>query len=231
MRYQKTLKSIAQVLMICILNLYVFCSLPGTTVLAQTPNPKVATGLLNIFGTRDVLLNGNKVSDGATVLSGGEIQVQDSGSAAVTLDRLGRLDVGCRSAVRLTFTMGQIEVTVLSGYARLVTNQGVTGTLIAPDGQAFKTDPALATSAVATTTPNPCGPLGIPTVGGAAGAGVAGAGTAGATGLFGLGALATAALIGGGVVAAAAIAYAVTGGTECNNLTAQTVSNVTPCNP
>jgi len=223
-RYQKTLKSVAFALICCLANLFVFSSMPGATVLAQTSNSQMVTGVLDISGTRDVLLNGNKVSDGATVLSGSEIKVQDTSSAAVTFDRLGKLAVGCRSTVRLTFTMSQIEVTVLSGYARLVTNQGVTGALINPDGQVFKTDSALATSAVATTAPNPCGQCCIPTVGGAAGAG-----TAGATGLFGLGALATAALIGGGVVAAAAIAYAVR--TRCNDLPAQAVSNVRPCNP
>ena len=225
-RYQKTLKSVAFALICCLANLFVFSSMPGATVLAQTSNSQMVTGVLDISGTRDVLLNGNKVSDGATVLSGSEIKVQDTSSAAVTFDRLGKLAVGCRSTVRLTFTMSQIEVTVLSGYARLVTNQGVTGALINPDGQVFKTDSALATSAVATTAPNPCGQLGIATVGGAAGAGGAGAGTAGATGLFGLGAVATAALIGGVVVAAAVIAYEVRKKPKCKDLR---VSEVRPC--
>ena len=230
--YKNMSKSITIALIYCLISLYIFSGVPGGVVFAQTSASQTTTGVLEISGSKYVLLNENKTPRGTTVLTGAKIETQNNNGAMVNFDRLGRLEIGCRSSVRLTYSQDQIEATVLSGYARLVTNQGVSGTLITPDNQTLKTDPSLPTSTVETATANACGPLVFPT--GAAAAGAAGAATAGVAttgGLFGLGAVSTALIFIGAPVAGVAIALAARNGPPCDRLPIQAVSNVRACNP
>lgn len=222
--HQNLFRSMTVGLIYCLVSFYIFSATPGSIVSAQTPASQMVTGILDISGAKFVLLNGNKTPKGTTVLSGAQLETENANGAMVTFDRLGRIEVGCRSSVKLNFTAERVEVTVLSGFARLVTNQGIMGTLITPDAMELKTDASLPTSTVETSTQNPCGPLvfaAVPAAGAAAGVATTG-------GLFGLGWVATAILAIAAPVTAAAIVVAAAGGSSCDP---QAVSNVIPCSP
>ncbi len=115
--------------------------------------------------------------------------------------------------MKVSYGPNLIEVTVISGYARLQANKGVKGTLMWSGGKPRRTDPSLTKSSVDSGVPNVCGPIG------------AAPAVAGTAGLLGIGTAGTALLFGGAGVIIVAILVA-SGGTPCPPLT---ISNVQPC--
>lgn len=187
----------------------------GTPVSVRSQVPSAAqpgNGIIDVKGS--VTINGIDAVDGAVVFSDSRIEAGANSSAAISFPGKALVDLGCNSVIRVSFGSNTVDVTVISGYARLTTYRGTTGTLMWSGGKPQKTDPTASNSSVDSGVDNVCGPIGeVP----------------GPGGLWGLGSLGTALLLGG--VGAGIIAIAVAAkGPRCDQLPSQAVSNVRPCN-
>lgn len=216
--YQKMYRLVTAAIIYCLLSVCILNTVPGGSVLAQTPASQTSSQILEITGGNYILLNNNRVPEGTTVPTGAQIQTEGAKRALIRFERLGSLEIGCRSSLTLAYTNDQVEVTVLSGYAQLTTNQGVSGTIILPGGRTVKTDSSLPTSTVETLDKNPCAavPPGAVATGGGAAAG----------GLFGLGTLTTILL--GGAVGLTVAGFIIAGETDPVCGPPQAVSPVFP---
>jgi hypothetical protein len=113
-----------------------------------------APTLMGTLRTRDnkpVLVNGNKVSSGTTILSGARIQSPNKVGATVDLASLGRLDFAPDTDFVVTFDAGKVSVRLKAGYVVLTTRKGISGIVTTPDGKAFETDSSKLSSVVART--------------------------------------------------------------------------------
>jgi hypothetical protein len=97
-------------------------------------------GRLSSVGYGKVIVNGNEVFSGTTILSGAQIQTPDTTAAIVSLGSAGKLDIAPKTSLTLTFDRSSVVVNVVSGDALLTTNAGVKGLLTAPDGQTKTAD-------------------------------------------------------------------------------------------
>ena len=182
------------------------------SVRSQTPSAsQPVNGILSVHGK--VTLNGIDAVDGTIVFSDSRIETKEDSSANVNLPGMANVDIGCSSVVKISFGQNLVEVTVISGYARLLANKGVKGTLTWSGGKPRRTDPSMTTSAVDSGIPNVCGPIG----------------KKGNGGLWGLGTLGTALLFGGAAAVVAAIIIA-REGPPCDQIPLPAISNVRPCN-
>lgn len=108
-------------------------------------------GTLRTRDNKPVLVNGNKVSSGTTILSGARIQSPDKVGATVDLASLGRLDFAPNTDFVVTFDAGKVTVRLRAGYVVLTTRKGISGIVTTPDGKAFETDPSKVSSVIART--------------------------------------------------------------------------------
>jgi hypothetical protein len=185
----------------------------GTSLSVKAQDPSASqpvNGVLTLKGS--VTLNGIDAVDSTVVFSDSRLETKEDSSASVKIPGIGIVDIGCSSVVKVSYGRNQVEVTVISGYARLVANKGVEGTLMWSGGKPRRTDPSMTTSTVDSGVPNVCAPA-----------------AARNGGLWGLGTAGTALLLGGGGAVAVAIIIA-THGPPCDRLPSQAVSNVRPCN-
>jgi hypothetical protein len=158
-----------------------------------------APSIMGTLRTRDnkpVLVNGNKVNSGTTIVSGSRIQSPEKTGATVEIASLGRLDFAPKTDFVVTFEASKITVRLKAGYVVLTTKQGISGIVTTPDGKAFETDSSKLSSVVARTAgalgPEASVPIGAAgglstgaaaaTVGGAGAAVVGGAAAAGSNG-------------------------------------------------
>lgn len=153
-------------------------------------------GTLRTRDNKPVLVNGNKVSSGTTILSGARIQSPDKVGATVDLASLGRLDFAPNTDFVVIFDASKITVRLKAGYVVLTTRKGISGIVTTPDGKAFETDSSKLSSVIARTAgaqgPEASVPIGAAggistgaaagTVGGAGAAVVGGAAAAGSNG-------------------------------------------------
>jgi hypothetical protein len=156
----------------------------------------ILMGTLRTRDNKPVLVNGNKVSSGTTILSGARIQSPAKTGATVDLPALGRLDFAPNTDFIITFDVSKISVRLKAGYVVLTTRKGISGIVTTPDGKAFETDSAKVSSVVARTAgalgPEASVPIGAAggmgagtaavTVGGAGAAVIGGAAAAGSDG-------------------------------------------------
>ena len=190
----------------------------GTPLSVQSQVPSAAqpvNGILEAKGS--VTVNGIDAVSGATVFSDSRIETKANSSASVNFPGRAIVDVGCSSAIKISFDSYSVDVTVFSGYARLTGYQGTKGTLMWSGGKPSKTDSSMTSSSVDSGVPNVCGPVGTSPIPAAGSNG----------GLWGLGSLGTALLFGGvglGIVAIALIRR----DPRCDQLP-PAVSNIRPC--
>lgn len=209
--YHRTRKSVTLLVLYSLVTVFVGT---GTSLRVKSQTPSASepiNGVLSVKGS--VTVNGVDAVDGTVVFSDSRIETKDNSSASLNLPRMATVEIGCNAAVKISYGVNSVEVTVISGYARLVANQGVKGTLMWAGGKPRRTDPSISTSAVDSGVPNVCGPKGTEPV----------------TGRGGLGTLGTLLLLGGGGAVLVAIIVA-TRGPRCDELPSQAISNVRPCN-
>lgn len=108
-------------------------------------------GKLRTRNNKPVTVNGAKLSSGASIRSGTQIQCPEKIGATVDLGNVGRLDIAPQSDVTVIFDATKISVQLKAGYVVLTTNQGVTGTVSTPEGQVFGTDSSKLSSVVGKT--------------------------------------------------------------------------------
>jgi hypothetical protein len=113
-----------------------------------------APNIMGTLRTRDnkpVVVNGNKVNSGTTIMSGSHIQSPEKTGATVDVPSLGRLDFAPKTDFVVTFDAGKITVRLKVGYVVLTTRKGITGIVTTPDGKAFETDSTKLSSVIART--------------------------------------------------------------------------------
>jgi hypothetical protein len=108
-------------------------------------------GTLRTRDNKPVLVNGNKVRSGTTVISGAHIQSPEKTGATVEVASLGRLDFAANTDFVVTFDAGKITVRLKAGYLVLTTRKGINGVVTTPDGKAFETDSTKLSSVIART--------------------------------------------------------------------------------
>ncbi len=103
-------------------------------------------GKLVTRGNQPVLVNGNIVGTGTTILTGATIQTFNGTKASVRIGALGDFELAPNSAATLAFSgdsaTGQITGIIKRGCARLTANANVDGALTTADGIMTRTDKA-----------------------------------------------------------------------------------------
>jgi hypothetical protein len=144
--------------------------------------PQAITGRLTTRGNQPILVNGNSVHTGATILTGSTIETGDQVGATINFGSLGSIDIAPNTKVQVEFSDGQLKVTILQGCAIVRNNKGTSAQVYTLQGLATSNDPNQKQAAVLDV----CLPAGAPSPiinqGAAANAG-AGAAVAGAGGL------------------------------------------------
>ena len=117
-------KSIAACLAVAVLSIY-------SMVVLASPGAK-ASGELSVSG--QVTVNGQKVISGGTLFSDSLITTAESGSATVSISKLGRVELSPNSSLRLSFSDRSISGLLESGIAHVSTLAGVSVSITTKDG-------------------------------------------------------------------------------------------------
>lgn len=133
---QKITKAVALFLAISISQLYVQVS--ATAQDPATPAPQTL-GKLFTSGNRDILVNKQEASTGATILDGALLETPDCVTATVRIGPLDEVNLATNTIAVINYSSGKVNVTLKQGCARVRVQQGVDGLILTPDG---KTTPA-----------------------------------------------------------------------------------------
>jgi hypothetical protein len=133
----KLTKAVALILMASFFQVYVQVSAAQDTAL-QTPQ---MVGRLFTSGNREILVDREKSDTGTTILDGATLETPDCTTA---IAYIGQLDVitlynevrlATNTTVRINYSADKVKVTLKQGCAKLLTKQGVEGTIETPDGK------------------------------------------------------------------------------------------------
>jgi hypothetical protein len=140
-RHQDIRKWIGLLTVVCVMRIYVFAgsadSLPRTeSRVAQNPQ---AGATLKTTNNQPVIVNGNSVKPGTTVLPGSSVETPAGVGADINMG-FAVLDMSPDTELTLEFTPGgPVTVTLKRGCVVLRTMGDAEGTIITPDGGAVKT--------------------------------------------------------------------------------------------
>jgi ferric-dicitrate binding protein FerR (iron transport regulator) len=117
-------KPIAALVAIAVWSVYsmVVLAAPGTKAAAE----------LSVSG--HVAVNGEKVSTGGTVFSDSTITTEKDSTATVNISKLGHLQLGANSSVRISFADNTLTALLETGTANVSTLAGVTVNLTTKEG-------------------------------------------------------------------------------------------------
>jgi ferric-dicitrate binding protein FerR (iron transport regulator) len=133
-------------------------SCPGITRSAMQTQSAPTTQLV-LSGK--VKVNGKSVASGLTIISGDTIETAKDASAVISLGKLGRVEVGSASSLKLDFTEWSIRGYLESGSARFSTTSSTSATISTIDGEViadntqanvFKVDTECGNTVVSTET-------------------------------------------------------------------------------
>lgn len=143
---QKSVKTLSLFLTLCLLPLSVHSKADdkGDKNKPLPPAIPLLAGKLVTRGNQPVLVNGNIVGTGTTILTGATIQTFNGTRAAVRIGALGNFELAPNSSAALVFSgdpnSGQISGILKRGCATLTANTNIAGSLATPDGMMTKTD-------------------------------------------------------------------------------------------
>jgi hypothetical protein len=133
--YRNILRVVALITSCCVAHIYVFA---GTTVPASAFTPQTG-GTINTTNNQPVVVNGNNVKPGTTVLSGSTIETPAGVGATVQLG-FAEVSISPGSEIILDFTPGtNVTVTLRHGCAVIRTVGNAQGRIIRPDGSSVPT--------------------------------------------------------------------------------------------
>lgn len=92
------------------------------------------SGVLTVSG--DVTVDGAKAVSGATVFPDSIIATAQNSSAAVSIGKLGRVELMPNSSVKLSFSEAGMNASLDTGKARVATSQGAAASVMTKDGSA-----------------------------------------------------------------------------------------------
>jgi len=117
-------KSIALLLAIAVWSVY-------SMVVLAAPGAK-ASGELSVSG--QVTVNGEKAFAGGTLFSDSTITTENESSAGVNISKLGHVELGGNSSMRISFAENTLTAILEAGTVNVSTLAGVTVNLITKDG-------------------------------------------------------------------------------------------------
>ena len=123
----------ALLLAFALLTLSVERSFAAPFVSATASIPQVV-GKLSTRGNRPLVVNGNNTEPGASILDGATIETPDGTGATISLGALGEIDLAPNTVAVISYSNGQIKVTLKRGCAIVRSKQGVAGSIETPDG-------------------------------------------------------------------------------------------------
>ena len=132
-------KTLAAFVSVAVLSVYSMVALAGA---------KVASAELSVSG--QVTVNGQKVISGGTLFSGSTLVTADSGTAIVSLSKMGRVELSPNSSLILSFTEESVTGMLDKGVAKVSTVAGVSVNITTKDG-AVVVDGSQATSFTVST--------------------------------------------------------------------------------
>ena len=141
-RYRNIGKWIALVTVFCVLQIYVFAGSTASPTLIESSvarNPQTGA-TLKTTNNQPVIVNGNSVTPGTTILPGSSIVTPDGVGATINMGDFAVLEMSPDTELTLEFTPGgPVTVTLKRGCVVLRTMGDAEGTIIKPDGSTVKT--------------------------------------------------------------------------------------------
>lgn len=119
-----TTKSLALFLIMALQVVLVQATLGASSARAQSGQ---LTGKLTTEGNQPVVVNGNSMTSGGTILTGAIIETPPGVSAQIDLGPLGSIHIAPGSQVVLDFSDGSIKLKVIRGCAILRSKKGTEG--------------------------------------------------------------------------------------------------------
>jgi hypothetical protein len=146
---RKVIKALALLLAFSTQGFYVGAGFQAQPVFAaDSPLATQAqiAGILSTTGNRNIQVNKNDASTGATILDGALLETSDCVSAVVRIwpvgavqnetNEIGRIEISNNSAATVNYSADRIIVTLTRGCTRVLTRQNVEGVINTPDGKA-----------------------------------------------------------------------------------------------
>lgn len=165
--HRRVFRAAALLVALCVANVYVFAGpvVPADSGAAYAPQ---TGGTLTTTDGKQVLVNGNRVGAGTTVLPNSSIETPAGVGASVQLG-FAEVTIAPGSEIVLDFQPGtEVTVTLKRGCVVIRTQGNATGMIIRPDGTSVATGTGKVANACdreGAATPVNSG--GVPTVGGA----------------------------------------------------------------
>lgn len=138
--WRKIFRAVTLLTACCVAHFYVFAAtpaaLPGDAASTFLPQ---AGGTLNTTNNQPVLVNGNSVKSGTTVLSGSNVETPAGVGATVQLG-FAEIEIAPETQLVLDFTPdGHVKVTLTHGCVTVRVKGSAEGTIITPDGHTTST--------------------------------------------------------------------------------------------
>lgn len=138
LRNRKAVKAIALLLVFSIAQIYVQANFAVTSIARKVSAfpATQATARLTTRGNQPILVNGNNVSSGGTLLTGATIETPDAVGATIDLGPLGTIDLAPNTKIELQFEDGKIRVKVIQGCVIVKAKKGTAATVDTDQGTA-----------------------------------------------------------------------------------------------
>jgi hypothetical protein len=135
-RYRNVLRAVALFTVFCISNIYVFggSSIPATGNEPSTNPQSQAGATLKTTNNQPIVINGNSVRPGTTVLSGSTLETPDGIGATLQLSS-ALIEISPNTGVAIEWTAdGNVKATLTRGCITVTMGPNSEGRIIKPDG-------------------------------------------------------------------------------------------------
>jgi hypothetical protein len=139
LRNRKAVKAIALLLVFSIAQIYVQANFAVTSLARKAsvfPTTQASTARITTRGNQPILVNGNNVSSGGTLLTGATIETPDAVGATIDLGPLGTIDLAPNTKIELQFEDGKIRVKIIQGCVIVKPKKGTAATVDTDQGTA-----------------------------------------------------------------------------------------------
>lgn len=134
--HRKTTISIALFLIFCLTHVYVMAGFVEPQITAAIPQTQQkSTGKLITSGSNPVLVNGNKVQTGMTILSGATLEIPVESVADVKVGLVGSVYLAAETKATLDFNRSSIKVNLIEGCVSLNTSKETSGAVYTSEGR------------------------------------------------------------------------------------------------
>jgi hypothetical protein len=134
---QKAVKAVATFLVFAIVQLYVQASSSGARAYAQNPAVRApqSSGMLSTTGNRNIKVNNDNASTGATILDGMTLETPDCVAATVRWGTQEEVSLGTNTSAVVNHSDGKLRITLKQGCVIVRGGQDADLTIETPDGK------------------------------------------------------------------------------------------------